>query len=88
MATKFSLEEWNQRDIDIDIIKDFTKEEADRWLKRHGYGPSMHAEAMVAWNALDKKVKVKPEVKIKVEVKPEVKIKVKPEVKKSDKKWF
>ncbi len=43
---KFSLEEWNQLNADLDTIKDFNQEDADRWLGRHGYGPSLRAEAL------------------------------------------
>ncbi len=72
---------WNQLNVDLSVIKDFTAEDADRWLRRHGYGPALAAEAMKEWNALGKKVEVKPKVEVKVVVNPKV------EVKKADKKW-
>lgn len=46
MATKFSVEEWDQLSADLDKINDFSKEDADTWLRRHGYGPSLRAEAL------------------------------------------
>lgn len=46
MATKFSVEDWDQLKADLVTIEGFDEKQARWWLERHGYGPTLAAEAM------------------------------------------